>query len=116
MHLTNRAYKTDGRLGGSGEEKSGMSAAFILLAVSASTGFAIGTSLSWFAILVSSVALAGLSAAVLQIAGFDALPGIAIIAGCLTVHQLAYTLGVAFARYMHRRKQENHARLPRQGT
>jgi hypothetical protein len=93
-----------------------MSAAFILLALSASTGFAIGTSFSWFAILVSSVALAGLSAAVLQIAGFDALPGIAIIAGCLTVHQLAYTVGVAFARYMHRRKQENHARLPRQGT
>jgi hypothetical protein len=66
-----------------------MSPAFILLALSASVGFAIGTSHSWFAILVSSVALAGLSAAVLQMAGFDALPGIAIIAGCLTVHQLA---------------------------
>jgi hypothetical protein len=93
-----------------------MSAALILLAASAASGFSIGTSFSWFAIVVSSVALAGLSAVVLQIAGFDALPGIAIIAGCLSVHQIAYTVGVAFADYMHRRKQENHARLPRQGT
>jgi len=43
--------------------------------------------------------MAGLSAAVLHIAGFDALPGIAIIAGCLIVHQLAYAVGVAFARH-----------------
>jgi len=76
-----------------------MGAAFILLALSASTGFAIGTSFSWFAILISSLAMAGLSAAVLHIAGFDALPGIAIIAGCLIVHQLAYAVGVAFARH-----------------
>jgi hypothetical protein len=89
-----------------------MSAALILLALSASAGFAIGTSFSWFAILISSVALAGLSAATLHIAGFDALPGIAIIAGCLTVHQLAYAAGVATRQL--RRKQENHARLPRQ--
>jgi hypothetical protein len=47
---------------------------------------------------VSSSALAGLSAAALHIAGFDALPGIAIIATCLTVHQLACAMGVAFAR------------------
>ena len=92
-----------------------MSAAFILLALGPSTGFAIGTSFSWFAILISSVTLAGLSAATLRILGFDALPGIAIIAGCLTVHQLAYAVGVAFARQL-RRKQENHARLPRQGA
>jgi hypothetical protein len=75
-----------------------MSAAVILLALSAATGFAVGTSLSWFAIPISSFALAGLSAAALHIAGFDALPGIAIIATCLTVHQLAYVMGVAFAR------------------
>jgi hypothetical protein len=75
-----------------------MSAAVILLALSAATGFAVGTSFSWFAILVSSSALAGLSAAALHIAGFDALPGIAIIATCLTVHQLACAIGVAFAR------------------
>jgi hypothetical protein len=74
-----------------------MSAAFILLALSAATGFAIGTSFSWFAILISSMALAALSAAVLHIAGFDALSGIAIIATCLIVHQLAYVMEVALA-------------------
>jgi hypothetical protein len=74
-----------------------MSAAVILLALSAATGFAVGTSFSWFAILISSLALAGLSAAALHIAGFDALLGIAIIATCLTVHQLAHVMG-AFAR------------------
>src|SRR6202140_2023507 len=41
-----------------------------LLALSAAIGLALGTSFSWLAILVSSVALAGLSAAVLRIAGF----------------------------------------------
>jgi tetrahydromethanopterin S-methyltransferase subunit D len=75
-----------------------MNAAFILLALSAATGFAIGTSFSWFAILISSTALAAVSAAVPQIAGFDALSGIAIIATCLAVHQFAYVMGVAVAR------------------
>jgi hypothetical protein len=74
-----------------------MSAAFILLAFSAAIGFSIGTSFPWFAILISSMALAALSAAVLQIAGFDALSGIAIVAVCLAVHQLAYVIGVAVA-------------------
>jgi uncharacterized protein (DUF2062 family) len=69
-----------------------MSTVTILLALSAATGFAIGTSFSWFAILISSTALSALSAAVLH-SGFDALPGIAIIATSLTVHQLAYIMG-----------------------
>jgi hypothetical protein len=75
-----------------------MSTAFILVALGAATGFTIGTSFSWFAVLISSTALAALSAAVLHIAGFDALSGIAIIATCLTAHQLAYGVGVALAR------------------
>jgi len=74
-----------------------MSAAFILLALGAATGLALGTSFSWFAVLISSVVLAALSAAVLQIAGFGALSGIAIIVACLTVNQLAYVMGVALA-------------------
>jgi hypothetical protein len=74
-----------------------MGTVFILLAVSAATGLALGTSFSWFAILISSMALAALSAAVLHIAGFDALSGIAIIATCLTVNQLAYAMGVVLA-------------------
>jgi len=74
-----------------------MTAAFVLLALSAAIGLALGTSFSWLAILVSSVALAGLSAAVLRIAGFSALSGIAIIVVCSTVNQLAYVLRVTLA-------------------
>jgi hypothetical protein len=41
--------------------------------------------------------LAVVSAAALQIQGFGALPGIAIVVACLTVNQLAYLVG-AFRR------------------
>jgi len=74
-----------------------LTAAFVLLALSAATGLAVGTSFSWFAILISSIGLAVLSAVVLQIGGFGALSGIAIIVACLTVNQLAYFLGVTLA-------------------
>jgi hypothetical protein len=74
-----------------------MSAAFILLTLSAATGLALGMLFSWLAIAASSIGLAILSAAVLQIAGFGALSGIAIIVACLTVNQLAYVLGVMLA-------------------
>jgi hypothetical protein len=74
-----------------------LAAAFVLLALSAVTGLAVGTSFSWFAILMSSIGLAVLSAVVLQIGGFGALSGIAIIVVCLTVNQLSYFLGVALA-------------------
>jgi hypothetical protein len=68
------------------------------LAFSAATGFALGASFSWFAILLSNLALATLSAIVLQIAGFDGLWGIAYIVVCLGVNQFAYVLGAAFVR------------------
>jgi hypothetical protein len=71
-----------------------MTAPFVLLVFSAAIGLALGTSFSWFAILVPSVALAGLSAAVLQIAGFGVMPGIAIVVACLTVNQFAYVMRV----------------------
>ena len=73
-----------------------MSTAFILLALGAATGFIIGSSFSWFAILISSVVLAVLSSAALQIQGFGAFPGIAIVVACLTVNQMAYLAGVFF--------------------
>jgi len=76
-----------------------MSAVIILLALSAVTGLAFGCSFSWFAILISSVVLAVLSSAVLQIQGFGALPGVAIVAACLTVNQFAYLAGVFLARH-----------------
>jgi hypothetical protein len=93
-----------------GEEMSAMNTAFVLLALSAATGLAIGTSFSWFAILISSAALAALSAAALHIAGFDALSGIAIIAACLTVHQLAYVMGVALARHALEKAKKSRER------
>jgi hypothetical protein len=75
-----------------------MSAVFILLALSAVTGFALG-SFSWFAILISSVALAGLSSAALQVQGFGVLPGIAIVVVCLTVNQAGYLAAALLAQH-----------------
>jgi hypothetical protein len=60
-----------------------------LFALSLIVGFALGR-LSWFAIAISSAALALLGAAVLRSHGFEFLPGIATIATCLAVHQVAY--------------------------
>jgi hypothetical protein len=87
-----------------------MSTAFILLALGAATGFTSGSSFSWFAIVISSTALAAFSAAVLHFAGFDALSGIAIIVTCLTVHQLAYGIGVTLARRESKEAKKSHER------
>jgi hypothetical protein len=64
------------------------------LAVSVATGFAIGTALAWFAILISGAVIAMIFDAVLQTIGFGVVAGISIIAACLTVNQAAYLLGV----------------------
>jgi hypothetical protein len=85
-------------------------AAIVRSVLSAATGFAIGTSFSWFAILISGTALAALSAAVLQIAGFEALSGIAIIAICSAVHQFAYVMGVADARRASKEAKKSRER------
>jgi hypothetical protein len=69
----------------------------VLLALSALIGFALGASFSWPAIVASSIGLAIVCAAMLQITGFGALPGIAIIVACLTVNQLAYVMGGVLA-------------------
>jgi hypothetical protein len=47
-----------------------MNAVIVLLALSALIGFALGASFSWFAIMISGVVLAAISAAALQIQGF----------------------------------------------
>jgi hypothetical protein len=74
-----------------------MTAGIVLLALSALIGFALGTSFSWFAIAASSIVIAVLSSAILQIQGVGALPGIAIVVACLAVNQMAYLAG-AFGR------------------
>jgi hypothetical protein len=71
-----------------------MSAVIILLALSALIGFALGTSFSWLAVASSSIGLAVVSAAALQIQGFGALAGVAIVVACLIVNQMAYLTGV----------------------
>jgi hypothetical protein len=77
-----------------------MNAVITLLTLSALIGFALAGSFSCYALAVSGIALAFLSAAVLHIQGFGAFSGIAIIAACLTVNQAAYLAGLLFA---HRR-------------
>jgi hypothetical protein len=74
-----------------------MTAVILLLALSALVGLALGTSFSWLAIAASSIGIAVLSSAILQIQGFGVLPGIAMVVACLTVNQMAYLAG-AFGR------------------
>jgi hypothetical protein len=75
-----------------------MSAVILLIALSALIGFVLGTSFSWLAIAASSIGIAVLASAILQIQGFGALPGIAIAVACLTVNQMAYLAGRLFQK------------------
>jgi hypothetical protein len=77
-----------------------MTVAIILFALSALIGFALGRLFAWPAIAAASVGLAVLSSAVLQIQGFGAFSGIAIVVICLTLSQVAY-LGGGWARHKH---------------
>ena len=90
-----------------------MRAALILLALSAVIGFALGTRFSWLAIAASSVGLAIISAAVLQIIGFGALSGIAIIVACLTVTQLAYVTVLVLANRHSQEAEKSRERYKR---
>ena len=72
-----------------------MNAIFVLLAMSAILGLALGLRFSWPAILASGLVLAIVSAAILQKAGFGYLEGIAIIVVCLTINQIAYLIGMS---------------------
>jgi hypothetical protein len=71
-----------------------MNAIFVLLAVSVILGLALGLRFSWPTVLAFGLALAIVSATILQKAGFGYLEGIAIIVACLTVNQIAYLIGV----------------------
>jgi len=83
-----------------------MSAALVLLAVSAATGFAVGTAFGWFAILISEAVIAMIFAAILQTMGFGAEAGISIIVACLTMNQAAYLLGVERRRSLVRKQAD----------
>jgi hypothetical protein len=67
-----------------------MSSVLILLALSALSGFVLGSGqFSWPAILVAGAGLAPLSTVVLQNQGFGALSGISITVTCLAINQAA---------------------------
>src|SRR6516165_7893017 len=105
-----------------------MTAVFLLLSLSALIGFGVGTSFRWPAIAASSVAIAVLSSAFLQMQGFGPLPGIAIVVACLTVSQMGYVAaflrpGRLFQEQAHKepsrgrnedigRKDQEHQRPP----
>jgi hypothetical protein len=67
-----------------------MTVVLLLLALSALIGFGLGATFRWPAIAASSVGIAILSSAILQIQSVGALPGIAIVVACLTVSQMGY--------------------------
>jgi hypothetical protein len=71
-----------------------MSSVLILLALSALSGFVLGSGqFSWPAILVAGAVLAPLSAVAFQNQGFGALSGISITVTCLAINQAAYVVG-----------------------
>ena len=88
-----------------------MTIVLLLLALSALIGFGLGTRFRWPAIAASSVGIAVISSAILQIQGFGTLPGIAIVVACLTVSQMAYLS----ASLRPRLSQEQAHKEPSQG-
>jgi hypothetical protein len=89
--MAGRVYKNKRK---TGKKANAMYTVLILLALSAVSGLALASSFSWYAIAMSGVVLAGLSAAALHVAGFGALSGIVLIVACLTCNQLAYVAGL----------------------
>jgi hypothetical protein len=72
-----------------------MTAILVVLAVSPILGFALGSlHFSRVAIVLSGLALANALALVLQNQGLDLLPGVAIVAACFAVNQIAYQIGI----------------------
>jgi hypothetical protein len=73
-----------------------MSSISILIGISAAGGLALGFfRLHWIALVISGLIFAIAGAAVLQSDGFQFVPGVALIVGCLTVNQFAYLVGAA---------------------
>jgi hypothetical protein len=87
-----------------------MNTVLVLLASSATVGFAVGSSFMWFGILISGAILAMLSAAALQSAGFDAVAGIGIIVACLIVNQAAYLMGLMRRDWSPRKQSDEEPR------
>jgi hypothetical protein len=91
-----------------------MNAVFILLTLSALIGFALGKSFSWPAVAGASIGIAVLSSVTLQILGFGAVSGIAIVFVCLTLSQVAYVAADWVSRPEARRRDDDVAREQQQ--
>jgi hypothetical protein len=84
-----------------------MTTVLVLFAVSATTGFAVGTAFTWIAIPICGAVFAMTFAAVLQTMGFGAVAGISIILACQIVNQAAYLLGLERRRSLaHKQADE----------
>jgi hypothetical protein len=64
------------------------------LVLSALVGLPLGAYFSWIALMLAEPILAILSAVLLQRAGFEVLPGAAMVVACLAVSQIAYLAGL----------------------
>jgi hypothetical protein len=71
-----------------------MDAVLALLALSALVGLFFGLYFTWAAILISSPIIAFVSATVLHDEGWDFPAGFAISVACVTVNQVAFSIGV----------------------
>jgi hypothetical protein len=90
-----------------------MTVVLLLLVLSALIGFGVGASFRWPAIAASSVGIAVLSSAILQIQGFGTLPGIAIVVACLVVSQMGYLAAAALRTgYFRHKPTKNQVQAP----
>jgi hypothetical protein len=85
-----------------------MTSIWILLALSALSGFVAGSHFSWPALAVTSALLAPLAAVVLQRQDFAALPGISIIVACLAINQLVYLIAIPLKNDQNEGGTEDH--------
>jgi hypothetical protein len=92
-----------------------MGALLILLALSAAIGFAL-CPFSWPQIMMTGVALALLSAAVLHAQDFGPVAGIASTVACLTVSQVAYLTGRQLAPRQPDELRQHQLKQQRGGT
>ena len=88
-----------------------MTIVLLLLALSALIGFGLGTRFRWPAIAASSVGIAVISSAILQIQGFGTLPGIGIVVACLTVSQMGYVAAFLRPGYLKNKPTRNQAKV-----
>jgi hypothetical protein len=89
-----------------------MTSIWILLALSALSGFVAGKYFSWLALVVEGAVLAPLSVVVLQRQDFTTLPGISIIIACLAINQAAYVIAIRLKNDPNEGDTEVH--LPQQ--